>query len=97
MLRLTTRTKLLAGFGAVLALLGIVSAVAVMEMAEVDSRAGEIIERRLPVLYNAEEAASSAISRTARGRPSRRWSREHGGSRTAPRRPIRLAGRSARS
>ena len=61
MLRLSIRAKLLAGFGAVLALLGIVSVVAVVGMTEMDRRANEIVDNRLPTLFYAEEAATALL------------------------------------
>jgi len=50
-LRMTIRAKLLAGFGAILALLGIVAAVATFGMSEMDARSNEIVDRRLPALF----------------------------------------------
>jgi len=58
---MTIRAKLLAGFGAILALLGIVAAVATFGMSEMDARSNEIVDRRLPALFYAEEAASALL------------------------------------
>src|SRR4051812_39265993 len=59
---MTIRAKLLAGFGGVLGLLGLVVAVAVFGMRQMDTRAAEVAQQRLPALYYAEEASSALLT-----------------------------------
>src|SRR6266511_2429754 len=52
----------MAGFGGVLGLLGLVVAVAVFGMMQMDARAAEVARQRLPALYYAEEASSALLT-----------------------------------
>jgi methyl-accepting chemotaxis protein len=59
--RTSIRLKLFARFGSIPALLGSVAFVATFGMSEMDARSDEIVERRLPALLDAEEAANALL------------------------------------
>ena len=61
-MQLGIRAKLLVGFGAVLVLLGVVSATGIRGMAEMDAQTTQIIDRRLAGLYYAEDASSAGLA-----------------------------------
>jgi methyl-accepting chemotaxis protein len=61
LVRMSIRLKLMAGFGAILVLLGVVAAVAVVGMTEMATRSADIVDQRMPALFYAEEASSALM------------------------------------
>ena len=59
--RISIRFKLFGGFGAILALVGLVAGVATFGMAGMDARSDDIVEKRLPTLIDAKEAANALL------------------------------------